>query len=112
MRASRCDLSQEMKIERMLTCHRKELAKQLMWEAAKTASVHVQPAKESLVGSPHGSRTLHVCDCDLDLVEISMCKIRATRIKTILRLIGGLSVSPSAILLDGRLTWLSFAGGA
>lgn len=80
--------------------------------AAETASVHVQLAKESWVESPHGNQTLRAYDCDFDLVIISTSYIKATHMRSSLRLIGGLSVSPSAILLDGRFTWLSFAGGA
>jgi hypothetical protein len=102
MRAIRCGLSQKMKIERMSTCHHKEPVNHSTRVAAKTASVHVQLVRESLVEILHASRISRAYDCGFDLIIISECETMTTDVWSSSRLMGGLSIPPSAVLLDGR----------
>ena len=70
--------------------------------AVKTASVHIQLVRKSLVEILYTSRISHTYDCGFDLIIISECETMTTDVRSSLRLIGGLSIPPSAVLLDGR----------
>jgi hypothetical protein len=102
MRAIRYSLSQKMKIERMSTCHYKELVNHSTRVATKTASVHVQLMRESLVEILYASRISCTYDCGFNLIIISECETMTTDVRSSSRLMGGLSIPPSAVLLDGR----------